>query len=64
MHPSSRETLLSIEREEFLILRVTETEKNDIFLQEKLRESFVPLFAALCFGTDQTKAKYDTIPKK
>ena len=62
MYLSSRETLLSIERE-FLVLRVMETEKNDIFLQEKLRE-FRSILCCIRFDADQTKAKYDIISKK
>ena len=62
MYLSSRETLLSIERE-FLVLRVMETEKNDIFLQEKLQE-FRSILCCICFSADQTKAKYDIISKK
>ena len=59
-HLSSRETLLSNERKEFLVLPVTEMEMNNIFVHEKLRE----FCSSLCFDIAQTKAKYDIIPKK
>ena len=64
MHPSSRETLLSNEREELFSSACDGNGKEQHSCMKSYDESSVPPFAALCFNINQTKAKYDTIPKK